>query len=173
MLEGELELHTECYAPLVLKAGESIYFDSRMGHGYVARGTQTCRALSMCTVPQHPVSEERVRAARRRLWKGQPPRRLQADIPRMSAEGALARRSARSGVPRSAALLQTGLHQASELGPTADRIGDGQAEPGGMLGQDTVRIGCAQFSGVQRDSRAADVGIGPPCQRSDSARWPR
>jgi transcriptional regulator with XRE-family HTH domain len=59
VLEGELELHTECYAPLVLKAGESIYFDSRMGHGYVARGTQTCRALSMCTVPQHSAAEER------------------------------------------------------------------------------------------------------------------
>src|ERR1700733_10159493 len=59
VLEGELELHTECYAPLVLKAGESIYFDSRMGHGYVARGAQACRALSMCTVPQHSASEER------------------------------------------------------------------------------------------------------------------
>jgi transcriptional regulator with XRE-family HTH domain len=59
VLEGELELHTECYAPLILQAGESIYFDSRMGHGYVARGTQPCRALSMCTVPQHPVSKER------------------------------------------------------------------------------------------------------------------
>ncbi len=59
VLEGELELHTECYAPLALKAGESIYFDSRMGHGYVARGPEICRALSMCTVPQHPVSEER------------------------------------------------------------------------------------------------------------------
>jgi transcriptional regulator with XRE-family HTH domain len=60
--EGELELHTECYAPLVLKAGESIYFDSRMGHGYVARGTETCRALSMCTVPRHPASEAREQA---------------------------------------------------------------------------------------------------------------
>jgi transcriptional regulator with XRE-family HTH domain len=58
VLEGELELHTEVYAPLVLKAGESIYFDSRMGHGYVARGTEICRALSMCTVPQHAAYEE-------------------------------------------------------------------------------------------------------------------
>ncbi|MGH8138881.1 MAG: helix-turn-helix domain-containing protein [Terriglobia bacterium] len=58
VLQGELELHTECYAPLVLKAGESIYFDSRMGHGYVARGTQPCRALSMCTVPRHPPGAE-------------------------------------------------------------------------------------------------------------------
>lgn len=52
VLEGELELHTDCYAPLVLKAGESVYFDSRMGHAYIARGTDPCRALSMCTVPR-------------------------------------------------------------------------------------------------------------------------
>lgn len=46
--EGVLELHTECYAPLVLSAGESVYFDSRMGHAYVAR-EMPCRALSICT----------------------------------------------------------------------------------------------------------------------------
>lgn len=28
VIEGELELHTQCYAPVVLKAGESIYLDS-------------------------------------------------------------------------------------------------------------------------------------------------
>jgi transcriptional regulator with XRE-family HTH domain len=56
ILEGELELHTECYAPLVLKARESVYFDSRMGHAYIARGSEPCRALSMCTVPQDPQS---------------------------------------------------------------------------------------------------------------------
>src|ERR1700733_9020918 len=66
VLEGELELHTECYAPLALKAGESIYFDSRMGHGYVARGTETCRALSMCTVPGHPAIEARERPPAKR-----------------------------------------------------------------------------------------------------------
>ncbi len=58
VLQGELELHTECYAPLLLKAGDSVYFDSRMGHGYVARGAEPCRALSMCTVPQHPPSAD-------------------------------------------------------------------------------------------------------------------
>jgi transcriptional regulator with XRE-family HTH domain len=66
VLEGELELHTECYAPLALKAGESIYFDSRMGHGYVARGTEICRALSMCTVPREPASEQRERPPAKR-----------------------------------------------------------------------------------------------------------
>jgi transcriptional regulator with XRE-family HTH domain len=57
ILEGELELHTECYAPLVLKARESVYFDSRMGHAYIARGSEPCRALSMCTVPQETAAE--------------------------------------------------------------------------------------------------------------------
>jgi transcriptional regulator with XRE-family HTH domain len=52
VMEGELELHTECYSPLVLAAGESTYFDSRMGHAYLARGEGPCRALSVCTVVQ-------------------------------------------------------------------------------------------------------------------------
>lgn len=52
VLEGEVELHTECYAPLVLKAGESTYFDSRMGHAYIARGEGPCRALVLSTVPR-------------------------------------------------------------------------------------------------------------------------
>lgn len=55
VLDGELELHTECYAPLVLKAGESAYFDSRMGHAYIARGGKPCHALSICTVPRATV----------------------------------------------------------------------------------------------------------------------
>lgn len=48
VLEGKLEFHTECYAPVVLEVGDSIYFDSRMGHAYVARELP-CRALSICT----------------------------------------------------------------------------------------------------------------------------
>jgi transcriptional regulator with XRE-family HTH domain len=48
VLEGELELHTEFYAPVSLKVGESIYFDSTMGHAYVAR-SHPCRAVSICT----------------------------------------------------------------------------------------------------------------------------
>lgn len=51
VLEGELELHTDCYAPLRLKTGESVYFDSRMGHAYLNGGAEPCRALSICTVP--------------------------------------------------------------------------------------------------------------------------
>jgi len=57
VLEGELELHTDCYAPLVLKAGESVYFDSRMGHAYVKRGEHACRALSICMAPQEEMQK--------------------------------------------------------------------------------------------------------------------
>ncbi|MBL8270308.1 helix-turn-helix domain-containing protein [Steroidobacter sp.] len=52
VLEGAVELHTELYAPVVLKAGESVYFDSRMGHAYLANGPGPCRALSICVAPQ-------------------------------------------------------------------------------------------------------------------------
>lgn len=51
VLEGELILHTECYAPLSLTAGDSIYFDSGMAHAYVAGGTSRCRLLSVCSGP--------------------------------------------------------------------------------------------------------------------------
>lgn len=52
VLEGEVELHTDSYAPVVLKAGESMYFDSTMGHAYIARGEGPCRALVVNTVPR-------------------------------------------------------------------------------------------------------------------------
>lgn len=48
VLEGELALHTTTYAPVHLKAGESIYFDSEMGHGYVATSEQPCRIMMIC-----------------------------------------------------------------------------------------------------------------------------
>lgn len=57
VVEGELELHTDCYAPVRLKAGESIFFDSTVGHAYVAAGPGPCKTLSICTAPhQHEVA---------------------------------------------------------------------------------------------------------------------
>jgi transcriptional regulator with XRE-family HTH domain len=52
VLEGELELHTEIYEPLRLKKGDSIYFDSRVGHAYLAVGTETCRVYSVCATSE-------------------------------------------------------------------------------------------------------------------------
>ncbi len=49
VLEGAIELHTEHYAPVLLKAGDSIYFDSGMGHAYIAAASGRCRVLAICS----------------------------------------------------------------------------------------------------------------------------
>jgi transcriptional regulator with XRE-family HTH domain len=49
VLEGTVELHTDLYAPLVLETGDSIYFDSGMGHVYVNIGPGRCRVMSICS----------------------------------------------------------------------------------------------------------------------------
>jgi len=48
VLSGELELHTRVYAPLRLKPGETVYFDSGVDHRYLTAGEQPCRFLSVC-----------------------------------------------------------------------------------------------------------------------------
>jgi mannose-6-phosphate isomerase-like protein (cupin superfamily) len=45
VLDGELLLHTDTYAPVRLKKDESIYFDSEMGHAYVCASKEPCRIL--------------------------------------------------------------------------------------------------------------------------------
>jgi transcriptional regulator with XRE-family HTH domain len=52
VLEGEVDLHTSLYAPVRLKAGDSIYFDSGMGHAYIAASEGRCRVLSLCSAPE-------------------------------------------------------------------------------------------------------------------------
>jgi len=52
VLEGEVDLYTDLYAPVRLKAGDSIYFDSGMGHAYVAACEGRCRVLSLCSAPE-------------------------------------------------------------------------------------------------------------------------
>jgi transcriptional regulator with XRE-family HTH domain len=47
VLEGEVEFHTEIYAPARLKVGSSIYFDAEMKHAHVKVGTETCRILAI------------------------------------------------------------------------------------------------------------------------------
>lgn len=38
VLEGAIEVHSEFYDPVTLHAGEYIYLDSEMGHGYIVTG---------------------------------------------------------------------------------------------------------------------------------------
>jgi mannose-6-phosphate isomerase-like protein (cupin superfamily) len=52
VLEGEVEVHTSLYSPLVLKKGESVYLDSSMGHAYLARGKGPCQLLAICSASE-------------------------------------------------------------------------------------------------------------------------
>jgi transcriptional regulator with XRE-family HTH domain len=51
VLEGEIDLYTSMYLPMNLKKGDSLYFDSSMGHAYVAAGEGPCRIFSICIAP--------------------------------------------------------------------------------------------------------------------------
>ncbi len=73
VLEGEIEVHTGLYEPIVLAVGESIYLDSSMGHAYLARGKGPCRILGICSA-----SEQDLREATRSSVKVIPPRRPSA-----------------------------------------------------------------------------------------------
>jgi transcriptional regulator with XRE-family HTH domain len=57
VLEGTLELHTDAYTPARLEKGDSVYFDSAMGHAYIAVGDKPCRILSICASPEHELIE--------------------------------------------------------------------------------------------------------------------
>jgi transcriptional regulator with XRE-family HTH domain len=59
VVSGELELHSESYTPLRLRAGDSVYFDSGMAHAYVAAGKEPCKILSICTAPFENVAIQR------------------------------------------------------------------------------------------------------------------
>ncbi|MHB0775456.1 helix-turn-helix domain-containing protein [Halomonas sp. WWR20] len=49
VLEGDILLYTEFYEPLRLTQGDSIYFDSDMGHALVSVSEQDAVVLSVCT----------------------------------------------------------------------------------------------------------------------------
>ena len=48
VLQGAMELHSDLYAPLPMDAGDSIYFDSGMAHGYVRTSAEPCLVLAVC-----------------------------------------------------------------------------------------------------------------------------
>jgi transcriptional regulator with XRE-family HTH domain len=49
ILEGQVELHTEHYAPVMLNRGDSAYYDSKMGHAVIAAGGAEAKILWTCT----------------------------------------------------------------------------------------------------------------------------
>src|ERR1700733_5787393 len=57
ILEGTAEFLSELYAPLILRKGDSLYFDSGMGHAYLAAEAGPCRVLSICSGPESQLIE--------------------------------------------------------------------------------------------------------------------
>jgi transcriptional regulator with XRE-family HTH domain len=52
VLEGNVEIHTEFYDPILLTVGESVYIDSSMGHAYVVPdGCVEATVLGVCSSP--------------------------------------------------------------------------------------------------------------------------
>jgi transcriptional regulator with XRE-family HTH domain len=55
ILSGALEFHTDVYAPVTLRAGDSIYFDSEMGHAHIRVGDEPCTMVAMIVPRQGKV----------------------------------------------------------------------------------------------------------------------
>jgi len=53
VLRGEVDFHSELYAPVRLAAGDSMYFDSEMGHAYLNAGDDVSQVLAVC-MPRGP-----------------------------------------------------------------------------------------------------------------------
>lgn len=54
VLDGQVELHTEVYAPLTLNVGDSVYFDSSVGHVYLNVGPGIARILTIACDAKRP-----------------------------------------------------------------------------------------------------------------------
>jgi hypothetical protein len=48
VLEGEVEFRSDLYAPVRLKVGDSVFFDSDMGHAYLKASDEPCRIVAAC-----------------------------------------------------------------------------------------------------------------------------
>lgn len=48
VVSGAVELHSELYAPIRLEAGDSVYYDARMGHAYVSVGPGDATMINIC-----------------------------------------------------------------------------------------------------------------------------
>jgi len=55
VLEGSVVLHTDLYAPTELKAGDSCYFDSLMGHALISSSDEPATILWVCSNVVEPL----------------------------------------------------------------------------------------------------------------------
>lgn len=49
VLSGRIYLHTEFYEPMLLEAGDIVYFDSKMGHACVTEGVEDAEIFWVCS----------------------------------------------------------------------------------------------------------------------------
>ncbi len=63
VLEGSVEFHCELYAPQLMRKGDSIFFDSAMGHAYLVAESGPCRVVSICSGPESQLIEVSQRGA--------------------------------------------------------------------------------------------------------------
>jgi len=57
VLDGAIEVHTKLYRPVVLRKGDYIYLDSTMPHAFLAKSDKDALILTVCTRPEHRLSE--------------------------------------------------------------------------------------------------------------------
>lgn len=70
VIEGAIEVHSEFYDPITLRAGEYIYLDSEMGHGYlVADGFEEATVLAVCASAAANLQQELISQARGEVAK--------------------------------------------------------------------------------------------------------
>ncbi|MBS0580657.1 MAG: helix-turn-helix transcriptional regulator [Proteobacteria bacterium] len=77
VLEGEVELHTEVYAPLKLSVGDSVYFDSSVRHAYLNKTGSPAKILVIACEAEMPAQARevpRAKAAARKAAHTQPPK---------------------------------------------------------------------------------------------------
>ncbi len=57
VLDGEVMFHCEGYEPVVLHAGDSVYFDAALMHRYLQAGPSPARLLCIYSHPEHARAE--------------------------------------------------------------------------------------------------------------------
>lgn len=68
VIKGTVVLHTEFYDPVVLHAGQSIYFDSSMGHAYlVGEGCDEAEIMTVMTSSEEGLDEPMAHAGHTHL----------------------------------------------------------------------------------------------------------
>jgi transcriptional regulator with XRE-family HTH domain len=51
VLSGQVTVHTDIRPPVTLEVGDSVYFDSEIGHLYATTGSEPARILVVCAAP--------------------------------------------------------------------------------------------------------------------------